>query len=437
MRRGVLVLVVAGLLCLVLVLSKSQGEQKQSPTFVGAFSAKVEKTNPWTHLKPNAGPGQFQFAVVSDRTGGHRPGIFSKAVQQINLLQPEFVMSVGDLIEGSGDRDATEKQWQEFNSYVSQFQMPFFYVPGNHDAANLNLTNIWKEKYGRRNYHFLYQNCLFVGLNSNDEDADDPKDNASYKKSRIGKNQRQQLEEALKANPEVRWTFLFLHHPIWNTKELEKTGWLDVEKIMEGRKYTVFCGHLHTFRKYVRNGANYYQLATTGGSSSMRGIEYGEFDQVAWITMKDNGPLITHVALQGIQKEDLGAFESDETGKETKQAKGNVPVGGRVIMEGKPVNKLLVTFQQTELKAGEKGAVASGRTNDNGMFEVYSNRSGPGVPPGKYRVTFSEAPSFVIDANTKAEKSKRIPERYQDSAVTPIEVEVLKTERKNFDFDLK
>ena len=45
-------------------------------------------------------PDSFQFGVVSDRTGGHRPGVFDQAMDKINLLQPEFVMCVGDLIEG-------------------------------------------------------------------------------------------------------------------------------------------------------------------------------------------------------------------------------------------------------------------------------------------------------------------------------------------------
>ena len=55
-------------------------------------------------LKLNDDPDQFHFAVVSDRTGGHRAKVFSRAVQQISLLQPTFVMSVGDLIEATPSR---------------------------------------------------------------------------------------------------------------------------------------------------------------------------------------------------------------------------------------------------------------------------------------------------------------------------------------------
>src|SRR5882672_7117117 len=50
--------------------------------------------------------------------------------------------------------------------------------------------------------------------------------------------------------------------------------------------------HVHVFRKYLRNNTSFYQLATTGGGSSLRGVEYGEFDQVAWVTMKPQGPVI-------------------------------------------------------------------------------------------------------------------------------------------------
>ncbi len=58
-----------------------------------------EERNPVTHLRFNDDPADFQFAIVSDRTGGHRARIFSRAIEQLNLMQPEFVVSVGDLIE--------------------------------------------------------------------------------------------------------------------------------------------------------------------------------------------------------------------------------------------------------------------------------------------------------------------------------------------------
>ena len=61
---------------------------------------KSGSVHPWSNLDFNNDPDNFQFAIVTDRTGGHRAGVFEDAIRKLNLLQPEFVISVGDLIEG-------------------------------------------------------------------------------------------------------------------------------------------------------------------------------------------------------------------------------------------------------------------------------------------------------------------------------------------------
>src|SRR5690606_20313620 len=125
---------------------------------------------PWTHLKINDKPGQFQFVVVTDRTGGHRPGVFEKGVEKVNLLQPEFVMSVGDLIEGyTTDTLEINRQWNEFTGFVEKLEMPFFYVVGNHDITNPVMEGIWKKRFGPTHYSFVYKDVLFMALNSEDQ----------------------------------------------------------------------------------------------------------------------------------------------------------------------------------------------------------------------------------------------------------------------------
>src|SRR5262245_54143087 len=91
MRRLLLGLGAVGLLAAAVAWSGPGGAKPD-------LEFRSEKQNPVTHLKLNNDPGEFQFAVVSDRTGGHRAKVFSRAVKQLNLLQPEFVVSVGDLI---------------------------------------------------------------------------------------------------------------------------------------------------------------------------------------------------------------------------------------------------------------------------------------------------------------------------------------------------
>ena len=294
------------------VIATGQPEKPAEPAAGARFSVTAESNNPWTSLSPNVAPDQFQFAIVSDRTGGHRKGVFSKAVQQVNLLQPEFVMSVGDLIEGARTEDPNRTQWDEFDKYARQFAMPFFYCVGNHDGDNKPKATVWAERLGRAYYHFTYQNCLFLVLNSNDLGvAAGP--GAVGPRQGIGKDQRTYVEKALKENAGVRWTFVFMHHPIWAARDLTENGWPEVETLLAGRKFNVFCGHVHVFRKFLRNGTSYYQLATTAGVA-MRGVEYGEFDQIAWVTMKDS-PVIAQIGLDGVMKDDLSEIDSTENGR--------------------------------------------------------------------------------------------------------------------------
>ncbi len=264
---------------------------------------KIEQqpTNPWTHLNLNNQPKNFQFAVVTDRTGGHRKMVFEKAVRKLNLLQPEFVISVGDLIEGYTDQpERMGGEWTEFQGFVKDLKMPFFYVPGNHDISNAAMMKEWEQRLGRHYYHFVYHDTLFLAVNS--------EATPGSKMEKLGEEQIAYFRKAVQDNPQVRWTFVFLHKPLWRYGADgmgAETGWNDLEKALEGRKWTAFCGHEHKYVTVKRNGNDYIQLATTGGGSKMRGKEFGEFDQFAWVTMTDNGPVVANVLLDGVVELDL------------------------------------------------------------------------------------------------------------------------------------
>src|SRR5262249_30170658 len=171
MKRLALIAGVFVVLAAAVVLARPE-----SPTAAvspgGDLAVTVEAKNPWTSLKLNNHPEQFHFAVVSHRTGGPRANLFSKAVDQVDLLQPTFVMSVGDLIEGySLDPSKAVGQWDEFDGYAKNFQMPFFYVGGNHDLTNGKQAELWQERYGRKVNHFAYKNTPFTGPNPKDGTA--------------------------------------------------------------------------------------------------------------------------------------------------------------------------------------------------------------------------------------------------------------------------
>ncbi len=275
----------------------------------GKQAAKIEVSdtlNPWTKLEWNNDPTNFQFVIVTDRTGGLRPGVFEKGAEKVNLLQPEFVMSVGDLITGYTEDEAEiNRQWEEFDSYVESLDMPFFYVVGNHDITNKVMEDIWKQRLGRTYYHFVYHDVLFLCLNS-EEGLD------AHRSSFFSEDQRAYIKQALDENPDVRWTLVFLHKPVWlseghlgGDKPEDPSGWKEIEGMLQGRKHTVYAGHIHRYTHDTHENNNYITLATTGGGSRLRGPIFGEFDHVMWVTMTDDGPIMANLLLNGIWDEEI------------------------------------------------------------------------------------------------------------------------------------
>ncbi|MEX2185731.1 MAG: metallophosphoesterase, partial [Pirellulales bacterium] len=287
--------------------SDAEGDDTKSalPDFAtlprGLILPAVEGPAPWTDKPLFDDPERFQIAIMTDNTGGHRPGVWMKAVEKINLMRPTFVMSVGDLIEGySTDRGEVEAEWKEFLGFMDQMKMKFFFVAGNHDATNPLMHQIWREHFGPLYYSFDYNGVHFVCLNTEDPTT------------KIGDKQMEWLAGDLEKNNGARWTLVFLHKPLWNDVDRAKaagnpdtTNWQKAEQLLGERPHTVFSGHVHYYAQYDRHGMKYYHLATTGGSSPLRGLPYGEFDHVAWLTMEKDGPHVANLLLDGIQPGDV------------------------------------------------------------------------------------------------------------------------------------
>ena len=273
--------------------------------------------NPWSNLNWNNNTANFQFVVVTDRTGGNRPGVFEQGMEKVNLLQPEFVMSVGDLIQGyTEDTDELNRQWDEFDGFVDGLKMPFFYVPGNHDITNRVMEDLWATRYGRTYYHFVYQDVLFLCLNSEEPIPDSTGISGTYHTGDfyLSEKQRSYIRETLTNHTDVRWTLVFWHKPVWlyedsdnpvHQKLVPESGWPEVENLLKDRKHTVFAGHIHRYVHQKRNNSDYITLATTGGGSALKGPIFGQFDHVLWVTMTDDGPVMANLLLEGIFDKDF------------------------------------------------------------------------------------------------------------------------------------
>ena len=318
-----------------------------------------QDSSPYTHLDFKNDPYEFQFAILSDNAGGGRPGVLEAGIRMLNLLQPEFIVILGDLIEGytapdggPATEDTYRKWWAELDEHLEQLEMPFFFLPGNHDINTPASTKVWRERYGgtREYYQFRYADTLFLMVNTEDP----PKDTNEL--LRTDPAQAKVLEDAYKAikaaaadgapgeqlldlatpieeyfgttsisdeqvdyfrhvladNTDARWTFVMMHAPAWwspTSAERDPGNFTKLEELLAGRDYTVFAAHTHTYDYRQRHGQDYITTAMTGALNVPR---LGAIDHVVWVTMTKNGPKIANLLLSGIVDKH-GPVEGDVT----------------------------------------------------------------------------------------------------------------------------
>ena len=112
----------------------------------------------------------------------------------------------------------------------------------------------------------------------------------------IGPEQSEYVLSALADHPDVQWTMLFMHKPVW--LEDSDPEFVVIESALSARPYTVFNGHFHTMSHTVKNGRDYVMLGTTGGSQNSSAEM--AFDHISLVTVTESGPSIAHLRLDGI-----------------------------------------------------------------------------------------------------------------------------------------
>lgn len=224
------------------------------------------------------GDDAFGFVVFGDRTGGPASGIeiLKQAVRDTNLLDPDLVMTVGDLIQGYNQTEEWLAQMREFKGVMKGLSMPWYPVAGNHDIywrgpnkPPEEHEKNYEEHFGPLWYSFEHKQCSFVVLYSDEANPETgERDFNKPANQRMSPEQLAWLEAALRKAKEARHVFVFLHHPRWLGRKYGD-DWNRVHEMLAraGNVSAVFAGHIHRMRyDGVRDGIEYFTLGTTGGS---------------------------------------------------------------------------------------------------------------------------------------------------------------------------
>jgi hypothetical protein len=241
---------------------------------------------PWTNDAE-----KFSFVILGDKTSGGEGKwpIYDRAVDAINLLDPDFVITVGDMIPGHMEERALwDAEWAEYMEHARRIESPLFFTVGNHDIANLACYQYWQEDFGRTYYSFDYKDCHFVVLNTEEERHDG--------RGPMWERMMQWAEVDLKDASDARHTFLFFHKPMWDDPRF-KGDWARVEEALGNRPFTAVAGHVHYHSALRRSGNLYVTQATTGGGIRLSDANaWGGFHGFGFVTV--DGDDVSYAVIQ-------------------------------------------------------------------------------------------------------------------------------------------
>ena len=249
-------------------------------------------------------PDKFTFAIIGDKTGGGQGNwhIFDRAIEEINELNPDFAITIGDHIQGYiEDLDTIKSMWNEYIEHISKLNIPAFLVPGNHDITNTIMYNYWKENLGKTYYSFDYKGCHFLVLNTEEHQAPD-KEAAEKALLDFALNDIQK-------NREARHFFVFMHKPLW----IDSNKWGTIEEALKGIKATVFAGHWHQLMYEKKDDITYIVIGSTGaGITEIEVPQLGVFHHFAMVSVEDREANIAIIKPGNILPENISVRETHQ-----------------------------------------------------------------------------------------------------------------------------
>ncbi|MBS11721.1 MAG: hypothetical protein CME19_08975 [Gemmatimonadetes bacterium] len=245
---------------------------------------------------------EFSFVVLGD-SQFHYPGEFNQLFDEVAVINPSFVLQIGDMIRGYVETDDEFRaQWKRFKDQISGLgSIPFYPVPGNHDVYSKDRTaggaKVYQEEWGDLYYSFDYRNAHFTVLDT---------DQAGEFQSMTGQ-QLKWLEADLHKARRKDHRFIFFHRP---THLLENGDELH-HLFIEHKVTAVFGGHQHHYHEVIRDEPPY--IMTMAAASLVTDTEKsGSFHHFLHVTVRDDDFTYAVVQKGGAGKPGFVVFQDNK-----------------------------------------------------------------------------------------------------------------------------
>ncbi|HEY3783427.1 MAG TPA: metallophosphoesterase [Fimbriimonadaceae bacterium] len=221
----------------------------------------------------------FYFVALGDNrpAGAGLPptGTYREILKEVAIIDPEFVLSTGDLLYGNDDTLDQYKQEEVWmKPLLDTLPCPFFNVPGNHEVNNNpafldEYTKTMGPAFGR----FDFGQFRFLAVCTE----------LPAEKPTVFGAQMDWLKTEM-ANPKP--TFIYEHHPVYNrVTNTEDTATVSNGKelhqlYLSGGVKAVFEGHDHVYDAQTHDGIMYTIAGGSGAPLDATVTDGGFFNYV-------------------------------------------------------------------------------------------------------------------------------------------------------------
>ncbi len=229
---------------------------------------------------------------------------FLRNIQEINLMGPEAVFIIGDLIYGYDNRrEVLEEEWRNFLKAASLFKMPYYLIPGNHEIFASPLGKELYEKHAGPTYWARVVNGkLFIALSTEEFGYEESLSPAEIKF----------LRKTLRKFQKIRKKYVLMHRPLWWPYEDHALWMSKIHPLL--KKYgvkAVFAGHYHEYEYREVDGIKYI-VTGGGGAESSREEFNGSFPHFLYIKEGKNADRYIVMGSRGIFPADFVTPEKKE-----------------------------------------------------------------------------------------------------------------------------
>ena len=252
-------------------MSRRQFLQSGAALFSLAATSRITADRLLKAEMPDITIGMFADAHYADKdTVGERyyrdsVAKVNEAVAAFNSIKPDFIVELGDLVDGAKTADAAVNELERIESELSKFHGARHYVLGNHDMACFSKSVFFANCPAEKGYYsFEEKGFHFVVLDAccNKDESDYDTGNFDWKESYVPRAQQEWLRTDL-AKTDLS-VVVFIHQRLDDDKDVHCVkNAAQVRQILEdsGSVLAVFQGHDHRGAYNTVNGIHYYTFS--------------------------------------------------------------------------------------------------------------------------------------------------------------------------------